>query len=530
MKTNFIKILSLFLVLIGLQACETTDLDINDNPNQLTVDSANPNYILNTIQIAFAQQQGSLSATSSGVMRHRHLFGTYASASGTGTMNGPWGATYIIANNLKSLKELSENRNLPNHVGIGQILEAYAYVNLVDYIGTAVFSEAVNPDFPQPNLDDGKSIYDAMYIQIDEAIANLNATGSVAPEDLYYNGDMSKWVKLANTLKLRMYIQSKLVADASTTTSINSIINSGNYIKEPSDDFIIRYGTNVTNPDTRHPFFVGGYVNGAGGAGYMSNDLIYKMKDEKSVDDPRLKYYFYRQTLDAPTGTLIPCAGDTNAQYCYLGDGYWGRDHTYNDGIPNDNQLRTTYGIYPGGGKYDDGESNTFTTDSDGLKGAGIQPILLSSFVNFLLAESSLSTPYGLGTTGNSKDYLLAGIRQSFSVVENLSKISMNETDKTDYINFVSNQYDTAANDEGKLKVIMKEFYIASFGNSVEAYNAYRRTGFPELGNAVIANTDFPRSYFIPDSEINSNDNPDLEQKKLTDQVFWDTNPSGFIN
>jgi hypothetical protein len=64
----------------------------------------------------------------------------------------------------------------------------------------------------------------------------------------------------------------------------------------------------------------------------------------------------------------------------------------------------------------------------------------------------------------------------------------------------------------------------------VESYNNYRRTGYPDLGYSVESNTDFPRSYFLPSSELNSNDNPALVQKMLTDQVFWDTNAAGFIN
>jgi hypothetical protein len=100
----------------------------------------------------------------------------------------------------------------------------------------------------------------------------------------------------------------------------------------------------------------------------------------------------------------------------------------------------------------------------------------------------------------------------------------------TGYVDHVLALYDAAATNEEKLAIVVEEFYIASFGNSVEAYNNYRRTGYPVLGNSVISNTDFPRSYFIPSSEMNSNDNPDLEQKKLTDQVFWDTNPAQFID
>ena len=106
----------------------------------------------------------------------------------------------------------------------------------------------------------------------------------------------------------------------------------------------------------------------------------------------------------------------------------------------------------------------------------------------------------------------------------------MDATEVTNYVDTVLALYDAAGSNEDKLAIVIEEFYIASFGNSVEAYNNYRRTGYPVLGESVITNTEFPRSYFLPSSEINSNDNPALVQKKLTDQVFWDTNPANFID
>ena len=106
----------------------------------------------------------------------------------------------------------------------------------------------------------------------------------------------------------------------------------------------------------------------------------------------------------------------------------------------------------------------------------------------------------------------------------------MDAAEVTNYVDTVLALYDAAGSNEDKLEIVIEEFYIASFGNSVEAYNNYRRTGYPVLGQSVITNTEFPRSYYLPSSEINSNDNPALVQKKLTDQVFWDTNPANFID
>lgn len=527
--TKTTRFLSIVLLLIFVGSCETTNLDINDNPNSLTIDSADPNFILNGIQITFATQHLSLSSVSSGTMRHENQFGTYANSSGDGTMNGPWANTYSITANLQLLQEISNESNLPNHIGMAQVLEAFAYVNLVDYIGTAVYSEAVSPEFPHPNLDDGESIYDAMFAQLDVAIGNLNATGSITPEDLFYDGDLTKWIKLANTLKLKMYLQTKLVSTSGAASQVNSILTSGNYINSIDDDFFVQFGTNITNPDTRHPFYGNAYVSGAGNV-YMSNDFIYKLKDEKGMVDPRLNYYLYRQTLDAPTGDKLPCDGNPDYQYCYLGDGYWGRDHGDDEGIPNDGNQRTTYGIYPGGGAFDSGTGNTSTANAQTIGGAGIHPMLLSSFSKFMLAEMALPSPAGLGVNGNPRTYLLEALTDSFNKVETFSGISMNATDVADYTTLVMDEYDATATDAEKLNIIIREYYIASWGNSVEAYNNYRRTGYPVLGLSVITNTDFPRSYFLPSSELNSNDNPDVVQKSITDQVFWDTNPADFID
>jgi hypothetical protein len=549
---------AIFLLIFSVTSCETTDLDINNDPNSLTLESSDPNFVLNSLQFGITQQHLTLSINSAGIVRHTNLFGTYANSAGAGTLNGPWSNTYFITTNLNLLETLSETQNLPNHVGIGQVIEAFAYVNLVDYIGTAVYSEAVNPEFPQPNLDAGESIYDAMYAQLDEAIVNLQATSAISPEDLYFNGDLSKWIKLANTLKLKMYVQSKLSGNASAVSDINAIITSGNYINSLEDDFETKFGTNLTNPDTRHPLFVGDYSSAANT--YMSNDFMNLLRFGKTVEDPRLKYYIYRQDLNDPADDLLPCDGSADYDYCYIGDGYWGRDHGDDEGIPNDGSNRSTYGIYPVGGAFDDAPSqadvvaqavadyvanpdqtqaefismrlnteNPTTSTSTNLGGAGIHPMLLASFSQFMLAEAALPAPAGLGVTGSSRTYLMDAIQSSFDKVGDFSGILMDAAATTAYKTVVGIEYDATTTDEEKLAIIIREYYIASYGNSVEAYNSYRRTGYPTLQSAVISTTEFPRSYFIPSSELNSNDNPNLVQKSLTDQVFWDTNPAGFI-
>lgn len=556
-----------FVAFVLFNSCETINLDLQDDPNELGEGSANPSFVLNSIQGTFGFQHFGLNAIAAPMVRHNHLFGTYANSAGTATMNAPWQQTYAITTNLEFLKPIAEERGLPQHVGVGQVIQAFAFTNLVDFIGTAAFSEAVNPEFENPKLDDGESIYNGIYDILDEAIANLNKENALPFEDLYYNGDVDKWIKLANSLKIRMYIQSKLVLTSEMRSNLDALIASGNFINDPEDDFQVLFGTNENNPNVTHPYYQQQYADGTNaGNVFQNNDFMNLLLNTKSAPDPRTPYYFYRQDLnDPPADDFDHC--EASFAYCYLGGGYDGRDHGDDEGIENDGEQRVAYGIYPGGGAYDSAGTqaeetaiatanyvanpdetleefvarhlstvNPSTVNSSNNGGAGVGPFVTASFMHFLIAEAALPVPQGLGLLYDPAFMLEKAMQLSFDKVADLSGIPMSTNAADDfivseYIEEVMTEFD-AADNEGKLEIIAREFYIASFGNSVEAYNLYRRTGYPELEPHVLASGgDFPRSFFLPSSEIETNANlSESDQKKLTDQVFWDTNPAGFID
>ena len=131
------------------------------------------------------------------------------------------------------------------------------------------------------------------------------------------------------------------------------------------------------------------------------------------VRDPRINYLIYRQQgdtpgIDAPSDeVLLQCAVPgffiephriAYGLYCGLPEGYWGRDHGDDSGINPDQSRRALSGIYPSGGSYDSGE---FVPQylNDGSGGAGITPIILSSWMNFFDAEVAVN--------GDNKNNLL---------------------------------------------------------------------------------------------------------------------------
>ena len=95
--------------------------------------------------------------------------------------------------------------------------------------------------------------------------------------------------------------------------------------------------------------------------------------------------------------------------------------------------------------------------------------------------------------------------------------------------NLVLAKYDATTTNDEKLEIIMKEYYIALWGNGIDAFNNYRRTGKP--GNMqlpiVSAPGAFTSSMFYPSVHVNRN-NTAAQKTGVDKHVFWDTNPAGF--
>ncbi|UGU14462.1 SusD/RagB family nutrient-binding outer membrane lipoprotein [Sinomicrobium kalidii] len=541
-----------------LFSCETTELDLAENPNQLPPGEASPDFYLNKVQEDFArlfdeESDEGLAIVASAVIRLSWMdTRQYLQAYSPSGFDIEWRTAYSsMLTDIYAMYPLAEEAELKKHVAMGKVFEAFTIVTLVDFFGEIPYSEALQgAENFNPAPDPGASVYQAALTLLDEAIILFQDEDYLAdPEfDMYYNGNWENWEKLANSLKIKIYIQQRLVDD-SAIDNINQIVSTGMYITDISEDFQFRWGRNIVNPDTRHPKYIDNYKS-TGAESYMSNWLMNYMQSGKvgnaystfEKPDPRIRFYFYRQNPTtpgngAPTNQQeLTCSVEPAPQhyvdggytFCNLPNGYWGRDHGDDDGIPPDGNKRTTWGVYPAGGRFDD---NTFeaVTISQGGGGAGITPIFLSSTVDFLLAEIS----YISGNTTEAKDHMLSGIAKSFTKVRSFGELDSSadlslagpESDDTAYMNEVGQLYDDATGNE-KLNIIAKEFWVTLFGNGIDAYNFYRRTGAPlDLQPNLEPNPGgFIRSFLYPAAYANNNSN--ISQKpNVTTRVFWDNNP-----
>jgi hypothetical protein len=546
---NLNKISILFLLLLGVTftSCETTDLDLLDDPNDVTIDKADLDRFLVAIQVDYKSFMESMGRTGAQATRIEYMFGrTYINVFDATSTNFEWGLAYqAMFSNMKSASGLATDLGANKHLGVIKLLKASVLLTLVDFYGDIPFSEATDPSqFPFPGLDDDAEVYAAAIEMLDEAITFLDEDGPSLTNDLYYDNDFAKWKKLANTFKMGAYLNTRLV-DSDALNKFNAIAaNAGNYISSTEDDFQFQYGTSPSDPNTRHPAYSADY--GVSGAGrYRSNWLMHRMFND---NDPRIRYYFYRQIQCTPgaigaDGVMcavnlaqLQCSGQAAPQhytstmaYCNLDGGYWGRDHGNDEGIPPDSFRRTASGVYPGAGNFDD-DRFAFVGVDQGGQGAGITPIMLASWVDLMRAEVALASN-NPGSAGNAlRDALTKHIAkvQTFASVDPAGDTSFEPSsgDITTFINDISASFN-AADNTGKWNLLANQQFVAHYGNGIDSYNFYRRTGFPNTlqYNIEPSSGPFVRSMLYPADEAATNANV-VQKSNLNVQVFWDNNPA----
>lgn len=531
-------------------------LDINDNPNKPT--TAELNKVLTgaeyNIAMSFASGNYIGSSLSSYVF---HLSSrevdNYGIMNSTSTLGNTWqqGYAYGLKNTNAVIKAAEEGNNMI-YAGIGKLMKAYAFANLVDLWGDIPYEEFDIEGNYAPKLDRSQDIYNSLLALIDEAIGNLedtNASNLLKPasDDLIYSGNVDKWVRMGNTLKLKLLVQSRKSKNdiPDWNTKLSTLLAENNFMRN-GEDFEFKH-TAKDSPDERHKAYVDEYLGGQ--STYYISPWIYETMSGKnlnvtdnpfvSIKDPRIPYYWVNQikadseaqsTTDYRDGAFVSIFFASNSS-----------------GASNDQRETSTFiGIYPCGGKYDNGQGGK----CDAKVGNGVAPekMLQSYSVPFLLAELYLTGE----ASGDAKSALEEGIERSIIHVNAVAKASdpnvpaISTENKDAFIEQVLKKYDAAGSDEEKLRIVMTQKWIANFFNPVEAYTDIRRTGYPTLlpKNTTYAQSPyktsqvpeqgpvniplkginaFPRAMWYPSSEVTRNPNVTNEGRNLSNPIlFWD--------
>ena len=560
-------ILGILLMAGVSSSCKKTFDRLLDNPNYPSPSTADVDLYLNVVQVDFNSFWTTMADYGGQLSRQQHWTGPfYRNGYTPASFDGAWTTAYAsIFTNANALIPLAQTQRKYLQSGIARTLKAFTLGTLVDNFGDVPYAEAtLGNENTVPKVDGGAASYATVQALLDSAIADFGKSNSATftGTDLFYGGTKANWIALAKTLKLKFYMQTRLV-DNTVTAKIQALLTENNLINSPDKDFAFRYGTSVTSPDTRHTHYATDYTNNGNGD-YLSNYFMWLVTTQKYggivnlTGDPRTRYYFYRQVANYnwATSSTCPCFAKSqfgNSQfpswypsvpdqtpYCTVGKGYHGRDHGDNSGAPPDGSYTTAWGVYPAGGQFDANQAKQVSLGMGG-QGAGINPIWMSSFTSFLEAEAAITL--GITSAGTAKTLLLAGVNASISKVMAFpATVGVtpdpayvpSATQISNYTSLVGNNYDTATTNDSRLNIIMSEYYIALWGNGIESYNNFRRTGKPAGAQIAVAVPNpgfFMRSFFYPSVFVNRNSNAPAQKDpgNAVQKVFWDNNPDNFI-
>lgn len=520
---SLIKIASIAAVITGLASCSQDELRSFDALQQKNaIESVNDPYLLASIikqTSVFYQKMGYDNRRLPGAVQH--IESNYQS--GDNFYNGfksPIDDMYTAMDILKLVDGsigLADQRGSKVHKGIFTAFRVLLFSYMTDYYGDVYYTEALKArqGILYPKYDHQADIYTGLLKELDEATTLINAgTEPISNTyDLMFAGDKSKWLKFANSLKLRLLMRaSGKLADAGAR--MTALINQP-LLTEATENASIAYvGTTADNSWTGGPLNWGTIDNFD--TRRPCKTLVDKLADLK---DPRLQVWFAPVerpwTSDKTKNGVTFTTTDPNG-YSYSSTWEY-IDRTNKDitAYATPDVLLDSNKVYVGfvagmqsDWKNGNGHYNTavggvvgnfkvskfsklFRENKHNLLKA---MIMNSDEVQFILAEAAAK---GL-ITGNADTYYRKGISNS------LLRWGVKQSDVDAYL--AQATIALPSDKAGQLAKIADQKWISLFLVGSEAYLDLRRTKLPNIfSNGRLSGYAFPLRYRYPGNELGQN-------------------------
>lgn len=230
------RIVAIFLMLMALVISSCSDfLDVNEDPNNAS--SSTP---------ALALPAGIASAAGTIGVYYNILGGMWVQywTQNNGSNQYKNFDSYNVQQSMLnpefneiysgSLQDLQSCRNQAKALGdwnlylMGTVMQAYVFQVMSDTYDEIPFDEALGGSGNQhPHFRSGQEVYDSLIVRIDDALGkDFDALTNTNPgkSDLFFNGNMDKWVRFANTLKLKIYLRQINVRQSVAVDGINALL------------------------------------------------------------------------------------------------------------------------------------------------------------------------------------------------------------------------------------------------------------------------------------------------------------------
>lgn len=554
-KNSFIYTFTAAMALLAGTGCKKF-LDVNKNVNDPTPSSVSLAFVLSAAERNISQNTALGTGLGSTMAVYTHQVTGRVGADRYGAGASGWEGLYGALSNLNVIINRGTTEKNYVYTGVAKILKAYTASILVDVYGDVPYSEYDKFDsgITQPKFDKGVDIYPQLFALIDEGIADINNTTpnptKPGADDYIYKGNTALWIKAANTLKLKLYTQVRLVQDVKTQVAA-LLSNPASLINAESESFMMPYGPLGTTDD-RHPAY-GDYTATQRG-GQLVSPWMYEIMKGWNPDiltglaDPRIPYYIYNQK-SAPGGSNPTPENCTE----YRDGGFitiiFGSSGSCRDG--SNSQTYSLLGVYPAGGRFNDSAAKSVNSIGVAAAGTGARPHEFITYADRLYLEAELILANVV--TGDAKAVFSKALDASFAHVDNIvgNYVKPNTAGSaqtvpaiatlaatTTYKGGVLAAYD-AGTAEKKMELVMTEKWLNRIENPIDNYTDYRRTKYPVLfapapeGNVssvtgpdgkitpVQNDRKYPWSLPFSTSEIGLNKNAPPQKAPELFKVFW---------
>lgn len=426
-------------------------------------------------------------------------------------------------------------------------MRAFTFGCVSDFWGDAPYSEALrgDRDIANPAFDSQEVIYMGILEDLERAVAFFamnDNTGVISANDIYYNGNVERWHKFANSLRLRYSMRLSEKMPAVARQGVESVYNSGIFMQSTDDDADLPMLGNI-NQDSWPENVV---QSTSAGSEFRRIKPCATLVDKLyELDDPRLHTWFrpvhcrWVEDPDLPVavdefirenGVLLegrvsfqdaqylPLIAEGNVYTRHFNPALKAQDPNLADvpidtreivGVPAGILTPDGYNLNPTVGQTIENQHVSQLADMfREASGEFLKARILSAAeVHFTFAEAALKG----WSTGSAQQHYEKGIELSFEMWGLNGEFS-------DYITNPGVAF------EGNVEQIIEQKWIAGWTASSESWNDYKRTGYPDLsiGQASMYPVVAVR-FTYGDDEINYNNANVMEAVDRLEQTEYVT-------
>lgn len=554
-QSKYITIITMACALFFASCSDEYMENMNTDPSKAaTID---PNAQLTTAQL---QTYGDLSMME--IYRNYHYAFTQQLMGCWNTTN--YGGRHTLDNNemsriwtsfyTQSLKNIidaqyrtAEDAEKVNINSVLRIYRVYLMSIITDTYGDAPFSEAglgfLEGKF-NPKYDKQEDIYNAFFLELEDAVNKIDPTKDKVTGDLIYAGDVTKWQQLANSLRLRFAMRISNVNPTKAQTEFeNALAANGGVITDASSDALIKYMTIAFS------FGQEAYSD------YRGNSLSQLLFGSDPANNPSyLCSTFFNQLYnsgDPRTFKISRCYYDGLMSATSPDNRVDITQEMIEKGIAFSPRDPGAYSWEPWPTGYDSDICAELAVNNPSVTATmarEVEPKLANNFlksdnpgvvmtsaeVKFLMAEATVKK-WNVGSA-LAEDLYKQGVRAAMDFLTD--NYGCTATTDAEFDAFIQDKGAFGHTDNQKLEAINTQAWILHFTNPAECWANVRRSGYPKLkspaeygfGQYLTGGTEIPVRLCYPVLESSYNKksyNEAIERMGGTDNwhslLWWDT-------